>query len=80
MTAEEVGIYFGIAASLAAGAWVLYRHFSGEAEESNTHQEILHGDDNVQIGQAGRDVTIIKGAEVDVNGIVGSRGTAGVGG
>ena len=28
MSAEEISVYFGIFAVLAAGAWALYRHFS----------------------------------------------------
>ena len=36
MSAEVIGLYFGMFAALVAGAWTLYRHFSenlGEAAE-----------------------------------------------
>ena len=33
MSAEEIGIYFTIIATLAAAAWALYRHFSEKPVE-----------------------------------------------
>ena len=70
MSAEEIGIYFTIAAALVAGAWAVYRHFSAKETDEGATQQVTDGDRNIQVERTGGDVTIHAGPDVDVAAIV----------
>ena len=63
------GVILTAILAVFAGLWALYRHLSVKPPANKTGQSVRDGDENIQIRQA-RDVTISKGADVDVSAIV----------
>ena len=63
------GVILTAVLAAIAGAWKFYRYLSAKPKTDRPGQRIEEGDKNIQIGQA-RDISISKGADVDVNVIV----------
>lgn len=63
------GVILTAVLAVIGGAWKFFRYLSAKPNPDRPGQRIKEGDENIQIGQA-RDVSISKGADVDVNAIV----------
>ncbi len=63
------GVILTALLAVIGGVWALYRLLSRKRDKVEGGQRIEQGEENIQIGQA-RDISISKGANIDVNAIV----------